>query len=200
MCKFFLVLCLGLTLWSCKKKKHDTRQPDHIIYTDIKDDTLENLRGQDMTIIHWFDINQDNINDFSFSLRTYLCPYTGTPHSGPCTSHFTNVLIDTDNILSKECSVKFSSNPPQISSIGKGLVIDSSTGIYKYKRNYLYNNDGRDFYYSISGDIYIGVYLESKYFGWIRVEGFGDYSSKIIIKEMAINMTEGNSIVAGQKQ
>lgn len=202
----YLIFSFVVLLISCQRDPEviTPRLPDKITYLDIKDDTLENLTGRDTLISRLLDVNSDNKADFSIKLNTYLCPYQGTPSGGPCTYHFTKVIIGANQDKSRTLSTNYfknnsGSNPPQIKFFNQGDVIHKSTGYNGFNINYLYSNDGRWFNYSYSGEAYIGFYIEEKYHGWIKIKGFGN-SSRFILMEIAVNMTENNSIIAGQKE
>ena len=203
----YLVFSFIVLLISCKKDPEvlATRLPDKISYIDMIDDTLGNTTGRDTVVSRLLDVNSDNMKDFSITLQRYLCPYQGTPSGGPCNNHFTKVIIGSSNDKNKALSTnnyKYNSgaNPPQIKFFQQGDIISKATGYDGFKTNYLYSDDGRWFYYSYSGEAYIGFYIDGNYYGWIKVKGFGSSSPKFIIMEMAINLTKGNSIVAGQKE
>lgn len=191
---FFLLI---FALVACKKDKKPDSIPDKIVYTDIKDDTLKNVSGRDTTITRGIDVNSDQIADLSIGLNTYLCPYQGTPSGGPCVMHFTKVVISGGNI-NKTCCILSSGGTPQIKFFAKDQELSQGSGNYQTSVNYLYSNDGRWFYYSFSGNVYIGFCLQNNCYGWIRLEGFGAGSSTVIIKEYAINMAAGNAIITGQ--
>ncbi len=193
----YLPFLLLVALIACKKDRKPDSIPDKIVYTDIKDDTLKNVSGRDTVIGRVLDVNSDQIADLSISLNTYLCPYQGTPSGGPCTAHFTKVVISGGNI-NKTCCISSSNGTPQIKFFSKGQELSQSSGNYQTSLNYLYSNDGRWFYYDFSGEAYIGFCLQNNCYGWIRFEGFGAGSSTVIIKEYAVNMTAGNPIITGQ--
>lgn len=197
----YIFLYFSLLIVACQKdpKAIFPSLPDRIIHTDIEDDTLRNARGRDTTISRTLDVNSDQIADLSISLNTYLCSYSGTPSGGPCTAHYTKVVV-SGGTTNKTCCIPNRNGAPEIKFFAKGEKITENAGNYQASLNYLYSNDGRWFYYDFSGEAYLAFCLQNHYYGWIRLKGFGPNSPTVIIKEYAVNMTADNAIIAGQTE
>lgn len=143
------------------------------------------------------DIDADNVNDFTFVAGFY---YASTGTHTITTDSATYISItgkQGQNLVGSTEYGQTSSYPPGL--VDSGFVISQTAFPHFIKSCDFYKNSPQG-NTCFNGNKYIPIVLNNVYYGWIKVEGFGLISKKIIIKEMAINKVANASIKAGQKQ
>jgi hypothetical protein len=210
--KIVVLLLLGLIILSCKKNKSkdntETKEVDQIVYKDLTPDiTINSINfftnlpasspcyvpfPEDSTAMLDIDLNNDNVADFKIEISHHF-PYQNESYCGHCPTFSVLVMITP---LSNDCSVSIMNG-----SINTGKPFEASEKISSQNSwtnspvmCYVSSCDGT---YSALGS-YLGLRIKNK-FGWIKANL--TYSMNgITISEFAINQTDNNSILAGQKQ
>lgn len=153
----------------------------------------------DSTAIYLIDLNNDSINDFSMSVKRWDYNGSGSSFSfDPCLrykNHFTNIssLNSTNKI-----SIKSDNYAPL--EFNKGEIIGKESTWNNWTSGIYVNSIEVKTYQSpFQEEFHIGVIVnkDSKdYYGWILIES---HQNRLIIKEIAINLSENQKIIAGQK-
>lgn len=182
---------------------------DSIYYTDIPDTAIHSVLGwnsgtptgcipipSDTTITFYLDLDQDGTNDFAVSSETY---YTMVGGSNYCQRHRYGTYIEPTNVTDSVSVII--GQYFNCDTINSGGLINEGRYFWG-NRAWFYAGIMQIASYYPFYDFYIGVKMKRNakvMFGWIRVQ-IPAYDSRIIIKDFALNKTNGNDISAGQTQ
>ena len=179
--------------------------PDSIVYTDIADLSLISPTGSyfpcspipipiDTLFSDSIDLDSDGTYDLKFIDKHYIL---GMSASDPCSNYHYQITVSqmsTDIKIATHSSIfyciyGFNINDPVSSSFSY------SPGLFIKGSPYMASLGSVNFV----GEYYVGIQMikgGKTMYGWVRLENTG--INGIIIKDFAINKTDGNQILAGQ--
>lgn len=189
-----------------------TPQPDTIVHLDITDISLiSNYTGHpsgcgqiptpsDTLMVDSLDLDQDGSYDIRFENKH---EYNVVSASSPCVNYNCHVtagmLHPTDTLAMHPVDLWW------INMLNENDTINSSVSFNGLPGAYLFINTrdhiflGPYSFHNFVGDTYMAFKLNHSgktMYGWIKIESLP--FNGVIIKEFAINKTNGNSIACGQ--
>lgn len=187
--------------------------PDTIIYTDIPDFSLITVFDstnpgvswiplpQDTLITDSIDVDLDGIFDVKFYLKHW---YSFISASNPAANYGCSISVGT--ILPTDTIAFYDTHYWWIADLYLNDLVSNSLH-YDY---FSINSTGRFISYqfgtgppgihNFTGEKYLGFKMfrnNKTMFGWVRIESVG-YNG-VIVKDFAVNLTDGNSILCGQQ-
>ena len=199
--KILLIGILLLVLYNCKKK--NKKQPDEIVYSDIRDTTTYSLKTYTLTAaspcevpIPWdststYDMDVDNDNRMDFRVTVAHGGYQGTNYCGHCPPLNIDIYITP---LAGDAFLRGSESDPGTVTFAESEEISASAKWLSQKQWAAMEGCQRPYVQSFG---YWGFKVNNR-LGWIKVTKAG--ACGITITGYAINKTAGNSIKAGQVQ
>lgn len=203
-------LVLAVLYLSCEK---NPQVDDNIYYHDLNPDVLltstqyyvsdpltscqETPVPTDSVAQYFLDINNDNINDFVFTVRRWTYVGSGSSFFRTCLRYKNfSTSINPLNEFNMICS-----KPSGSREFMKGEVISNDLNWTNFGVT-LFGNTIQYFHYYAPENVehYLGVKIfidGNPYIGWILVNVTQD---QLIIKEYGINLSQNLRIKAGQKK
>lgn len=217
----FSVIFLSVLLFSCEEDEELLHSPmapppapDTIIYTDIPDFSLitvfdSTLPGvtwiplpQDTLISDSIDVDLDGIYDVKFYLKHW---YDFVSASNPSANYGCSISVGT--IQPTDTIAFYDTHYWWIEDLYLNDIVDDNLnfGYYPYPAigryiSYQKVGTGPPAIHNFTGEKYVGFKMfrnNKTMFGWVRIESVG-YNG-VIVKDFAVNTTNGNSIRCGQQ-
>lgn len=207
---FFLGIIVSMCIVSCSKDVGLTPPiplgPDTVLHTDPADIYLVSPTGSyfpcspipmplDTLFSDSIDVDSDGIYDLKFSDKHYIAGFSA---SDPCSNYHSQ--ITASGMAPNIAIAKNTTNHFQIIGFDSSDIISSGSTYIESElfikgKPYMMFDVANDFI----GEFYMGTRMQKNgktMYGWVRLEKTG--LNGIIIKDYAINLTDGNPILAGQ--
>lgn len=216
---FFIGIIISISIASCSKDVDLTEVnptlppstpvplgPDTILYTNPADIYLVSPIGSyfpcspipiplDTLFSDSIDLDLDGTFDLKFSDKHYI---QGFSASNPCPTYRCHL-----SVVGMNSNIKIATTPPSYYGGIVGFYINDSISSTNDYFQYAFLKGapmiGPAYIVTSPGEYYIGIQLiqsSKTIYGWVRLENTG--MNGVIIKDYAVNITNGNPILAGQ--